>query len=139
MNLKWIEYPYFAQLSPDGFAYRPALNVEISSGSKLRIISALVDSGTDSMIVDASLASSLGIDPSTCEKRVLGGIGGSSHGFMAEIEIKVKGFPKKIKARALFIENAPFTALLGQRDFFDNFYVRFEHRKRRFFLAKAPK
>jgi hypothetical protein len=139
MSLKWVKYPYSPQWSPDGLAYRPALDVEVSNGSKLRIIFALVDSGTDSMVLDASLASSLGIDPDTCEKRLLSGIGGNSQGFMAEIEVKVKGFTEKIKARALFLQNAPFTALLGQRDFFDNFYIRFEHRKRFFLLAKAPK
>jgi hypothetical protein len=139
MKLTWVSYPYSAQLSPDGFAYRPALNVEISHGENLRIVSAMVDSGTDTLVIDAALAHSLKINPDECEKRIVGGIGGSNQGFMAEISLKIPGFRERIKARALFIENAPFTALLGQRDFFDNYYVRFEHRKRKFFLAKAPK
>jgi len=137
--MKWIKYRYAGQLSPDGIAYRPVIDVEISNGEHRRWVSALVDSGTDTLVVDASLASSLGINSDTCEKRSISGINGKKEGFISDISLKIRDFTEPILARAFFVKDAPFGVLLGQRDFFKNYRVKFELDQFEFSLSKVPK
>ncbi len=136
--MKWVTYQYAGQLIRDGVAYRPVIEVEIANGERRRWVSALIDSGTDTLVIDASLASSLGINPNDCEKRGVAGINGKREGFISNISLQLRDFPKPIIARALFIEDTPFGVLLGQRDFFRNYRVRFELDQHQFSIAKAP-
>ncbi len=137
--MKWTKYHYAGQLGLDGIAYRPVIDVEISNGESRRWVSALIDSGTDTLVIDASFAASLGINPDDCEKRNISGINGKKAGFMSGISLRLRDFPGSIVARALFVEDAPFGVLLGQRDFFKNYRVKFELDQYEFSLAKVPK
>lgn len=131
-------YRYAGQLTPDGVAYRPLIDIEIAKGEHRRVVTALIDSGTDTLVIDASLATSLNINRDDCEKRVVEGINGKKEGFICDVSIKLLDFPQRITARALFVENTPFGVLLGQRDFFKNYRVLFELDKHEFSVTKAP-
>ncbi len=136
-RLKWKAYDYTAQLTSGGaITFRPLMELLVSSHTRKHpgSILALIDSGTDSMVFSAAIARSLGIDPRTCQKVRLGGIG-TSEGFISDIKITVADFNASIDLPVIFIDNPPFDALLGQRHFFERFKVRFEKDINKFYLA----
>ncbi|HEY4487744.1 MAG TPA: hypothetical protein VI483_03210 [Candidatus Paceibacterota bacterium] len=136
-RIKWKEYDYSAQLGPRGSYYhRPLITVEIlykPTGEKV-LVNALIDSGTDGDVIHSDIARTLKINPATCRRAELGGIG-SAIGFAAIVTIFVPDFNVAMDATVAFVDKLPADALLGQRHFFQRFKIRFEKDKNKFYLA----
>lgn len=134
---RWKAYDYQAQLGAGGsVVYRPLIQIEISRRAEdaSTVVLALIDSGTDSTVMNAVFAPRLGIDKNACQTVRLGGIG-TSNGFICNIRMRVPDFGVSIDLPVIFIENPPFDALLGQRHFFEKFDVKFEKHRNKFHLA----
>ena len=144
--MNWKEYGYIGSLgnwrdaSAGSMTYRPYVTIYIHHGDKSIPIDALVDSGSDGMVINAVLAKDLGIDSSKCPHKSLGGATGLRDGFTSDVSYEVDGFPKEvIETKAIFISDLPVACLVGQKDFFDRFIVQFEKCNNVLKLAKAPK
>jgi len=120
--------------------YRPYVTIYIHNGTARIPVEALVDSGSDGMVIHASLAKDLGIDPGTCPHKSLGGATGLKEGFTADVSYEVDGFPKDtIETKAIFIPDLPVACLVGQEDLFERFIVQFEKRTNVLKLAKVAR
>ena len=139
--MDWKEYQYTGEFSlKSGIIYRPMIAVDILSGEKLFNCFSLIDSGTDSTLINADYMDLLGIDSSICKKVVVGGVGGStSFGFVSKIKFKIEGFDEEFETEAIFVKNLVTLGLLGQKDIFENFKIRFEKRNRKFYLSREEK
>jgi hypothetical protein len=121
-------------------ASRPLIDVIIScrtSSAKIKL-SAMIDSGTDGTILHADIARSLGINPADCERATLGGIGTTDNAFITNVKIAIPDFDIAMEGPVIFAEAIHIDVLLGQRDFFQRFDIRFEKSIGKFFLALAP-
>lgn len=120
-----------------GITYRPFIEVNVSGDSSINgmAVMTLLDSGTDSTLFSVDIAKALGIDLNKCKKVKVGGIG-ERDGYISEIRIGVPDFKLSMKARVIFIEEAPFDGLLGQRDFFDKFRITFDKHRNTFELRR---
>jgi len=137
MRLKWKKYNYTAQMGPgNSFVYRPLIRINISarSGGENMTIDAMIDSGTDSTVLNADIARAIGIDLSKCSRIKLGGIG-STEGYLSNVVVKVPDFKVVMDVPVAFAENPPFDGLLGQRHFFQRFKITFEKRLNIFRVA----
>lgn len=135
-RLKWKEYNYSVQSGPgNSWIYRPVLKIIVSTKNSERVpVLAMVDSGTDSTVLDESVAESLNIDPRACQKVKLGGIG-TAEGFLSAVAISVPDLDIKMDIPVVFAHHLPMEGLLGQRHFFQRFKVRFEKDINKFYLA----
>lgn len=118
--------------------HRPLIQIELSNHDKSIPTSALVDSGTDTTMVDAEIASELGINLRLCTEIPVSGIG-KTKGRKCDVNLTLSqnGVALYIKDMSVvFVENLPFGVLLGQKDFFNAVDIRFEKRNNRFFLKK---
>jgi hypothetical protein len=136
----WHEYDYTTQLGPAAsMVSRPLIEVVIScrtSSAKIRML-ALIDSGTDGTILHADIARSLGINPAECQRATLGGIGTTDNAFITNVKIAVPDFDITMEGPVIFAEGIHIDVLLGQRDFFQRFDIRFEKNIGKFFLAST--
>ena len=130
------EYAYTAQSGPgyNGVVYRPLIEVKVSNKTGEMSLLALIDSGTDSTLVNAEIAKTLYIEPNTCQKVKVGGVG-ENIGFLCNVTLSIDDFSESMEIPVIFVENLPFDALLGQRHFFERFQINFEKDKNRFFLG----
>lgn len=120
--------------------YRPYITIYIQNGTTRIPVEALVDSGSDGMVVHAGLAKDLGIDPDKCSHKSLGGATGLKEGFIADVSYQVDGFPKDtIKTKAIFMPDLPVACLVGQEDLFERFIVQFEKSNNVLKLSKVSK
>lgn len=106
---------------------RPVIPIEITRGGVSRKYEVLVDSGADFCIFDAEIGELLGLDIESGEKLPVSGITGVTETYYVhEVEIRVGGWPFKIKAG--FLKNFPRYGygVVGQVGFFDIFTVKFD-------------
>ena len=135
----WKEYKYTGQFSAKkgDIIYHPMINVTISANGKSGICFSMIDSGTDDTLIDADFALALGIDESKCEKTKVGGIvGQTSKAFRAKVKLKIEGFNDEIETDVIFVSGMFVAGLLGQKDIFDEFKIRFEKKRQKFYLLK---
>ncbi len=97
----------------------------------------MIDSGTAGTILHADIARSLGINPQECQRATLGGIGTTDMAFISNIKVTVPDFDISIEGPVIFAEGIHIDVLLGQRDFFQKFNIRFEKSIGKFFLSLA--
>ena len=135
-RLKWKEYDYSVQSGPgNSWIYRPVLKIVVSTKNSERIpVFGMIDSGTDSTVLDASVAESLDIDPRACQKVRLGGIG-TAEGFLSTISLSVPDMDIEMNIPIVFAHHLPMEGLLGQRHFFQRLKIRFEKDINKFYLA----
>lgn len=140
--MTWKPYSYELQFGRRGNEdpnYRPILKEIIVNNVSL---GALVDSGTDATIIDASLAPVLGVNLAEGKKVKLWGAGDKDQeykiAYLHKVTIEVPGFQETINTKVLFADNLEFEVILGQQDFFHRFYVRFEYHRKKFYLKAAP-
>lgn len=120
--------------------YRPYITIYIQNGTTRIPVEALVDSGSDGMVIHAGLVKDLGIDPDKCPHKSLGGATGLKEGFIADVSYQVDGFPKDtIKTKAMFMPDLPVACLVGQEDLFERFIVQFEKSNNVLKLSKVSK
>lgn len=143
--MDWKEYGYIGNLRnwrdvSESVIYRPYVTIYIHNGNERIPVDALVDSGSDGMVIHAELAKDLGIDLSRCPHKNLGGATGSKEGFTCDVSYEVDGFPKDtIETKAIFVPDLPVACLIGQEDFFERFIVQFEKRNNVLRISKAKK
>ena len=133
--MKWKAYDYTAEWGNDGsVVYRPLIQVDVSYKGKSTSIMALVDSGTDSALFNADIAKLLEIDLGLCPKAKIGGVG-EKIGFRCDVNLTVRDFKVTMDLPVVFTDELPFGGLLGQRNFFARFHIKFEKNKNEFLLA----
>lgn len=138
-KINWKKYDYTGQWGLGNvITYRPLVEVNVSNGISPKGISvlALVDSGTDGTLFNLEIAKSLGIDISKCKRVKVGGIG-EREGFISDIKLTVPDFRGSMQISVIFVEHLPFNGLLGQRDFFEKFRIKFEKDRNKFYLTPA--
>jgi|SRR3989344_8015786 len=137
--MEWKVYNYTVEFSElrGGFVSRPMINLTIIGAKKSYNCFSLIDSGTDSTMINADFAELLGIDESKCRKVKVGSVEElTRNGFASEIKFKVEGFEEEFKTNIIFLKDMPTAGLLGQIDFFENFKIRFEKRDKKFYLQR---
>lgn len=136
--MEWKEYNYTAEFSlKNDIIYRPMVSMVITSGEKSRNCFSLIDSGTDSTLINAEFMELLGIDALKCRKVKVGGVGKSDlYGFIEKIQFKIEGFEEVFKTEVIFVKDMVTSGLLGQKDIFENFKIRFEKKYRKFYLLQ---
>ncbi len=112
-----------------GKIIRPVIPVEIIHGSESIRYEVLVDSGADLCIFNSEIADAIGLEWQKGEKHEVFGIGGkASVYYLLPIEIKVGGWPYKIKAG--FMPDVSGRVMnygvVGQVGFFENLIVKFD-------------
>ena len=134
------EYKYLCAYLLNGQPlYSPVLRISIINGSITFHTDALLDSGTDVTLVSEEVAKFLNIRREDCEKSdpVQGIVGSKADTFLANIKMVVEGFEDEppIDMKVTFVTGLKTGVLLGRDDFFDNFEILFQNRKRVFKLT----
>lgn len=114
------------------------LKVKLSSGQLPFPTRMLVDSGADDTLINADIAPILGIDITKCPERQIGGITGSSIGYMHQVNIEILEFKDVLVVDAVFVPGLGTSGLLGQTDLFARYHIRFEKNRLSFSLKKIP-
>ena len=136
MKIKFDDTPYpsIDHTGTEILVWRPMVDVVLAGPQDFRNVKALIDTGADDCLVHGEFADKLGIE--FIGKKKITGVGANSIIDYGEIEILVKHFNTKINTVAGFTE-LPFSCLLEQTGFFDNYRVRFEKDIRRFEIAES--
>lgn len=130
--MAWKEYPYTCQWMGEYQVFRPLIDVKLFNGDDHTYKGlAIVDSGTDSVVVNAEIAAKLGINLDPCREIQLNGIG-NVRAKVCDIRIDVPSIGFSTQESALFIKDARFDVLLGQRCFFAKYDICFEKAKNTF-------
>lgn len=139
--MDWKEYQYTGEFSlKNGILYRPMITIDILNGEKTFNCFSLIDSGTDSTLISADYMDLLGIDSSKCKKVIVSGVGESTaFGFIEKIKFRIEGFEEIFETEAIFVKNLVTSGLLGQKDIFENFKIRFEKKQKKFYLSKEKR
>lgn len=133
----WREYDYsHIWHEKYGKVHRPMYQVKFSNGTNSFWSLSLVDSGAGALMINSEFAEILGINLQLCTEIEIGGVG-SAKGYTCDISIEIEEFGIQEKVSVIFSDNLPFSALLGQDDFFSWFDVRFEKGNGKFYLRKA--
>jgi len=127
----------------DNGAYRPIIPVEIQkkNGSEIvaRRILVLVDSGADRCIFWGEIGDALGIKVRSGRKEPIYGISGDrvqTWGYTHRVGLKVGN--ETINTTALFSYDIPNgLAVVGQKDFFENFVVKFDYKDKSVTLRRC--
>lgn len=98
----------------------------------------IVDSGADDTLLNADIAPSLGINLLTCLDQKVGGITGSSTGYIHKVNIEIPELGGVIEVDAIFVPKLGTSGLLGQRELFSKYDVQFQKSKLKFYLRKVP-
>ena len=132
------EYTYSGNISRGGVAsLRPQLWATIFYGGRSSEVFCLVDSGSDHTLINAEFADILGIDLSQCPRLEMSGVAGPTvEVCLAEIRVTFSGFEDEFKIKAKFVRGMATDVILGQSDFFEEFKIKFEKQKRKFYLEK---
>lgn len=115
------------------FIYRPIIPVILVRDKGLVGYEALIDSGSDYNVFDASVADILGIKVSAGFKRQIIGIGEQRlRGYEHNVTLKIAG--KQYKTKVIFSKHIPPNSfgILGNEGFFNHFKVTFNCSKRYF-------
>ncbi|MBU6323261.1 MAG: retroviral-like aspartic protease [Patescibacteria group bacterium] len=138
MAARWKEFDFSYQWDAQGttVGYRPIIPVELRSDSGSIRVNALIDSGCDCTMLEASLAEALSIKQFSNSVSVGGVTGERRDAFTHDVSVTVDGFTP-FMTDATFVPSLPYACLLGQRRFFDLFEVRFEKHRQKFFIRPA--
>ncbi|MES2930316.1 MAG: hypothetical protein V4665_00835 [Patescibacteria group bacterium] len=133
--MAWKEYSYSNEWSGDHIMYRPIIGLELSHNEEHFSCIGLIDSGCDTTLINAEIADALRIDISKCKKVKVSGIADKGiDSFTSTVNIKVEGFKDFLEMDVIFVPDMRFGALLGQKDFFEKFKVKFEKKNKKFYL-----
>jgi len=138
----WTEYPYSNVWhgEQDFVIKQPRIEIDIFKGNKSFHQSAIVDSGSDLILLSADIAPVLGINLLGCKSMSVRGITGSRvDGYLCEIGVRVEKFEEIVHVLAVFVEDLHTNMLLGQHGFFRHFRIKFEQDRNMFALERAPR
>jgi hypothetical protein len=139
MMEEWKEFKYTGQYSAASgtILYHPMVSVSVSANNQSALCFAMIDSGTDNTLIDAEFAKLLDIKEADCIKTKVGGIvGQTANAFIAKVKLKIEKFDEEIETEVTFVHGMFVAGLLGQKDIFENFKLRFEKRHGKFYLSK---
>jgi hypothetical protein len=137
--MEWKEYDYSGEFSLlfQGIVNRPMIGVKLFYGSESINCFSLIDSGTDNTIINADFAKELGIDESKYPKVKVGVVDKSNaYGFIVPLKLKIDGFEKETDTKVIFLKDMNVAGLLGQKDIFENYKIRFEKKHKKFYLSE---
>lgn len=128
---EYMDFEYAKFLTRAGAIYRPSLNVTFAFQSRrVPYSDALVDTGSDFVLLPMSIAELLGAEPDLESVTEMScACGGNFHAYESRYPIDIivdhRGFmPKKFLTHVQFVD-APITPLLGHRGFLDRFDATF--------------
>ncbi len=132
------EYPYSGFKNRGGaISMRPQIRAKVSYGGRSEYMFCLIDSGSDHTLINSEYAAALGIDLSRCPKLDMNGVlPGDVVAMVAEVRMEFIGFDEEFKIRAKFVPGMTTDVILGQSDFFEEFKVRFERKRQKFYLTR---
>jgi hypothetical protein len=128
-----MKFPYEKITTVDNSViYRPIIPVVfVSDTSDFTFgCNALLDSGADVCLFDLEFCGLLGIDPNSCEKSIIAGVGGGLiDAYFHEVRLHIG--ETEIKTRVGFTDGVTAGyGLLGQRGFFEHFDIEFNYKKK---------
>ena len=122
--------PWYPYSRAAGGVLLPMIAVRLWNGDRSVRLVAVVDSGADTSLLDATVARRLGLDRSTAVRTVMAGADGTAFGTLrwpdTPLEFEFQG--QRIPFNGAFAEFAPgadTASLLGRNDFFQRFIVQF--------------
>lgn len=110
------------------FIWMPYVETVISGPKGSRRVFALVDSGAAYCMASMEYASILGVDLDTTRGVQTYGVTGTQNtkaSYPADVKIRVNHLDE-IKIPVYFLETDSFAFILGQKDFFEAFRIKFE-------------
>ncbi|MFA6404810.1 MAG: hypothetical protein WCW03_02315 [Candidatus Paceibacterota bacterium] len=113
-----------------GLSSRPIIPIVISYRNKSIEESVLIDSGADTCILDAGVATFLGIDHFSAPKQIIGGLGNAQYqSFTHPVKMAIGSHSFRVNANFIYgISKKHEYGILGQKGFFENFIVSFNLR-----------
>lgn len=139
MKFDYLKQPNFQEPNKK-WVSRPMLPVHLFNGAQRVNALALVDSGADSSLFNASLAELLGIELERGKHQEFIGIAEARIDvYFHPINLQVAGDARLIEMNVGFTRSNSVGALLGQSDFFEEYQVIFERYKEKFELKPAKK
>lgn len=128
-----MEFPYIRKRG----IYYPIVPVKLIYRGLELITDALVDSGANVSVFQASISDYLGVNLFDGEKIFLQGIGGRIVAYRHHIDLQIGdfSFPSTI---AFSREMIPRVNILGRDDFFYRFIITFDEPSRKVILQEIP-
>ena len=129
-----VTIEYFKHQHSDGtYSKLPIVPVRVACNKRHQWIWALLDSGADISLFNASIARILGVSPELGTLLPLLGVleQAEIRSYVHQVNLAVKGLGS-VDTIAAFTkdENYPHLAILGRRGFFENFRIEFEFNQR---------
>jgi len=129
-----MQFRYDTRYTGSGFEMAPRMPILFrnpANGLEIPVF-CLVDSGASEILINAQIATALGINVTSGEPREYAGIGGVVTGYQHRISLKLMGDAQEFAVECGVLPVPLYDGLLGQKGFFDNYKVIFEKYKKRF-------
>lgn len=107
-------------------ALKPFVEISLNHNGHTVKTWALLDSGADVSMFDASIATLLGINLTDGLQQHFSGITGQMDAYFHEVKLELIGLPQPITIAVAFGKMEGVRAILGQADFFQRHKVTFE-------------
>jgi len=127
-----MEFPYIRKRG----IYYPIVPIKLVHQDLELITDALIDSGANVSVFQASISDYFGIDLFKGERLFLQGIGGRIAAYRHHIGIEIGGF-SFLSLIAFSTEMIPRVNILGRDDFFHHFLITFDEPSRKLVLQKV--
>jgi hypothetical protein len=123
-----LPYHRFKDKSTHTCVHRPMLDVILWNGARNVSMLGLLDSGADGILVNKSIAKVFDVDVKKLPMLPSMGINGTpTKTWKYELEVEVPNLPNsKRKMEIRFIDSPSVGILLGRKDFFDSYMIKFE-------------
>ncbi len=139
MKFDYLKEPYSLDTRKPYIA-RPMIPIRLSLKAMKIETFALIDSGADQSLFNASFAHELLIDLEDGKKQTFRGIGeGTVDVYLHTIKLQIIGSPEALEIEVGFTESSGVDAILGQADFFKHHKITFERYKERMEIKPANK
>lgn len=136
----WVAFPYTRDINREQLP-RPFIPIEVRArdGQKIETVLALADSGAVDTVLDATVASNLGIRLLNWGNKVRIYVGGKEYmGYPETVEMRVEGFRDFLRMEVFFVKGFELTGLLGQEHFFVQHHICFDRSRNTAHIARNP-
>ena len=131
-----MKFPYTPRFLDDyeSVEHDPLLWVTFRSPitDRAAAVLGMIDSGAAEILLHTGIGEAMGIDITSGEKALYGGIGGVIEGYKHTVQMQVRGDKNTYEVQCAFAPIEGMDALFGQRGFFENYKVVFEKYKNQF-------
>lgn len=120
--------PYTRFKYKQNYVHKPMLDVKLSLGARSVVAKGLLDTGSDTTLINKAFGKDLDVDFKQCRiGQVIGISSVPQRTWVTTIELEVENLTGSRKAVEVeFIDSPTVGILLGHRGFFENFMVKFE-------------